>query len=156
MSAPMGTFKVSTGEPRAVRTLDRSLRESAEPGEYETVITLPEPGAYDLVFLMNTPTVVHCFPFEVVADPALARARAEGKVNFQWLGSERGIQLGASLPVKFMLTDALGGLPKADIGQVDVDVILSPGIWRERVRATHQGGGLFLATFTPTRSGMYH
>ena len=40
LSAPMGTFSNYKREPRAVLVLDRSLRERAEPGVYETVARL--------------------------------------------------------------------------------------------------------------------
>lgn len=49
---------VAGGDPEA-------LRETAQPGTYETVARLGRPGRYELVFFVGTPRLVHCFQVEV-------------------------------------------------------------------------------------------
>jgi hypothetical protein len=66
MAAPMGNFSTGSRTPRAVLTLDRSLRERA-PGVYETTGTLPVGGAYDLVFFLDSPRLAHCFDVTLTA-----------------------------------------------------------------------------------------
>jgi hypothetical protein len=41
------------------------LRETDEPGIYETVARLGRPGRYELVFFVGSPRLVHCFQVEV-------------------------------------------------------------------------------------------
>jgi hypothetical protein len=158
MSAPMGTFKVSSGLPRAVLALDRSLQESGNSGEYEAVIKLPEPGGFELAFVVNNPRVVHCFPWPVEPDPVLARARTEGKVECEWLGpdTDRDLVAGVAERITLRLHDAATGKPKEDLASVTLAAILAPGIWNGPVVATHEGGGVFAARFTPSRPGVYY
>jgi hypothetical protein len=156
MNAPMGTFKVSTGQPRAVLALDRSLRERSEPGEYEAVVKLPEPGAFDVVFVLDNPRVVHCFPLQVEPDPVLARARTEGKVNFEWLAPTGELHAGHEQTLKFRLIAAADGSPRTGLDQVHVAAVLSPGSWQDSLQAVHAGDGVFQVRLIPPRAGAYY
>jgi YVTN family beta-propeller protein len=156
MNAPMGTFKVSTGQPWAVLALDRSLRERSAAGEYETVVKLPEPGAYDVVFVLDSPRVVHCFPLAVEADPVLARARTEGKIRFDWIGPTRNLHVGRRQMLKFRLLEAADGSPRTSLAKVRVAAILSPGTWQDSIEAAHVGDGVFQLEMTPPRQGAYY
>ena len=62
MAAPMGTFKTYSCEPLAVMVVDRSLRERTDAGVYETVVKLPGPNSYDVVFFLDAPRIMCCFP----------------------------------------------------------------------------------------------
>jgi DNA-binding beta-propeller fold protein YncE len=156
MNAPTGTFKVSTGEPRAVLALDRGLRERSEPGDYEAVATLPLPGDFDVVFFNRSPRVVHCFPLKVDVDPARARTRTEGRVDFDWIGPVGGINAGREVALRFRLRDPLDGAPRKDLAKVGLVVMLSPGVWHERATAVHQGDGVFERAFAPPEPGVYY
>jgi hypothetical protein len=156
MNAPSGTFKVSTGEPRAVLALDRGLRERSEPGDYETVTTLPLPGDFDVVFFNRSPRVVHCFPLTVEVDPDRARARTEGRVEFDWIGPAGGVNAGREVVLRFRLLDPLARVPKTNLAKVGLVIMLSPGVWHERATAVHQGDGVFDLAFTPPEPGVYY
>ncbi len=68
MAAPMGQFNNYSKSPRAVLAVDRSLSERQSRGTYSTSVTLPAAGTYEAVYFMDSPRVIHCFPFEVSAD----------------------------------------------------------------------------------------
>lgn len=55
MTAPMGSFKNYGRVPRAVRVVDRSLRETAE-GVYSARARIPKRGKYDVAFLLDSPS----------------------------------------------------------------------------------------------------
>jgi hypothetical protein len=65
MAAPMGQLLLGASSPRAVLALDRSLREVLAPGDYETRLPLPAAGDYDVVFFLDSPRIVHCFPLRI-------------------------------------------------------------------------------------------
>jgi hypothetical protein len=69
MAAPMGQLDNGGRSPRAVLAIDRSLREIDAPGSYETVVPLPEAGTYDVVFFLDSPHIVHCFPMRIASPP---------------------------------------------------------------------------------------
>lgn len=75
MAAPLGNFSNGSRTPRAVLTLDRSLRERA-PGVYETTATLPPSGAYDVVFFLDSPQLAYCFSASIQPGAERASARA--------------------------------------------------------------------------------
>jgi hypothetical protein len=65
MAAPMGSFSNYGRQPMAAQVVDRSLRERASPGVYQTVAKLPKPGLYDVFFFLDSPRFVNCFEFAV-------------------------------------------------------------------------------------------
>src|SRR3982751_1907562 len=69
MAAPSGSFSSYGREPRAVKILDRRLRE-AEPGVYRTVGRLPRAGTYDVVLYIDKPRIVQCFEARIEPDSA--------------------------------------------------------------------------------------
>ncbi|HEX2271547.1 MAG TPA: YncE family protein, partial [Pyrinomonadaceae bacterium] len=60
MAAPMGNFQNYRRTPRAVKVVDRSLREESL-GVYSTTARLPKEGIYNVSLLVDSPRVVHCF-----------------------------------------------------------------------------------------------
>ncbi|HEY8468385.1 MAG TPA: hypothetical protein VIL18_02020, partial [Longimicrobiales bacterium] len=98
------------------------LKEVA-PGEYRATVKLPEPGFYQVVFLLGEPRVVHCFePMQVLADPALRKGevalRAEPQVE------ERTFRPGKNV-VRFALRDDFTGKPLRGLDDVAI-VVTSP------------------------------
>ena len=70
LAAPMGTFNNYKRQPRALLVVNRSLRERARPGVYETTVRLDRAGRFDVVFLLDQPRIVHSFPITIEPDPA--------------------------------------------------------------------------------------
>lgn len=67
LAAPMGQLLLGKWSPRAVLALDRSLRELATKGTYETTLPLPAAGDYDVAFFLSSPRILHCFPVRIEA-----------------------------------------------------------------------------------------
>src|SRR4029079_16965804 len=74
MAPPMGDFQNYRRIPRAVKVVDRSLREESL-GVYSTTARLPKHGVYNVSLLLDSPRVVHCFEATASANPALPADR---------------------------------------------------------------------------------
>lgn len=153
MAAPMGSFRNYRREPIALRVWDASLRETA-PGVYRTRARLAAAGAYDVALLLDSPRVVHCFDLTVAADPSLAKKR-QAPIRIEWLVKEKEIAVGRPAQLRFRLTDAETGQPKADLKDVRVLFFLSPGVWQTRDLARHAGEGVYEVSPTPPQGGAY-
>ena len=70
MAAPMGDFQNYQRAPRAVKIVDRSLREESA-GVYTTTARLPKHGTYTVSLLLDSPRVVHCFEAVAAMNPTL-------------------------------------------------------------------------------------
>ncbi len=122
MPIPIGGLTTYGFEPHAIRIVQKGLKE-VDAGEYRATVKLPEPGAYQVVFLLGEPRVVHCFePMQVLADPALRKGkvalRAEAQVE------ERTFRPGTNV-VRFALRDDFTGKPLRGLDDVAI-VVTSP------------------------------
>src|SRR4051812_43392434 len=152
MAAPMGHFETYGKVPRAVLVVDRSLRE-VRPGVYETVATLGPAGSYELALLLDSPRIIHCFPFTVAADPARAAAgRPPLDVEVKTAGAARA---GDETTVRLRITDPATGAPRRGLRDVQVLTFLSPGVWQQRQWADEVGEGLYESRFRPPDAGLY-
>ena len=156
MAAPMGHFRNYNREPRAVLVVDRSLQERSARGVYETVAKAPRPGLYDVVFFVNTPRVLHCFEVAVAANPELEQQRPGHQVTIAPLLDTRTVPVGQRIRLPLQLTDPGTKSPKADLQDVQVLVLLAPGIWSQRQEATHVGDGIYTIDFVPPQAGIYY
>ncbi len=155
MAAPMGSFSNYSREPRAVMVVDRSLKETA-PGIYSTVAKLNQPGAYSVVFFLDSPRVVHCFEVEVAPREDSARVKKSVRLAAQSLMKERTVRAGEKVRLRIKLTDADTGQPLDDLQDVVVLTFLAPGIWQKRHAAQPAGGGVYEIEFTPPQAGVYY
>jgi YVTN family beta-propeller protein len=155
MAAPMGQFRNYDRQPRAVLVVDRSLRDRSSAGVYQTVTRLGRPGRYDVVFLLNTPRIIHCFEVTVAADPVLEQRRLAGKISIEPLVAEHGVAVGKPVRVQFRLTDGLTQTPKLGVEDVTI-LLLTPDGWHTRQLASHRGDGVYAADFTLPRAGIYY
>src|SRR5437588_847066 len=80
MAAAKGEFSNYGHLPRAVLPVDRTLRERAEPGVYETVLRLGVAGSYEVVFALSSPRIVTGFRLDVQPNLELERQRKTGKL----------------------------------------------------------------------------
>ncbi|HLL73751.1 MAG TPA: cytochrome D1 domain-containing protein [Pyrinomonadaceae bacterium] len=154
MAAPMGSFRNYRRQPVALQVWDASLRETS-PGVYRARARLTGAGAYDVAFLLDSPRVTHCFDLSVAADPALAKKR-QLPIKVESLLDGARITAGKPVQLRFKVTDAETGRPKADLKDMGTLAFLSPGIWQQRDWARHVGEGVYEVSFTPPQSGVYY
>ena len=156
MAAPMGSFSNYGRQPRSVLVVDRSLKERRESGVYETVARLRRPGDYDVVFLLGSPRIVHCFSVAVRPNPALEDSRRAGKIGIEHLVKERRVPAGESARLTFRLTDQQTKAPITGLTDVEVLTNLMPGTWHKRHVASPQADGVYALDFAPPRPGLYY
>lgn len=154
MSAPMGSFSNYRRMPRAVMTLDRSLRERS-PGVYETAGRLGPPGDYDLAFLLDTPRITHYFDVKILPDPERAKKGAADIVVTPI--STPAMTAGTPSKVPFRITTRSADKPATGLGDVTV-LVFSPSGWQRRLRATSVADvpGGYSIEWTPPRAGAYY
>jgi DNA-binding beta-propeller fold protein YncE len=153
MNAPMANYKVRGAASRAVTVVDRSLQE-AEPGVYVSKVKIPAPGRYDVAFLLETPPILHCFSVEAAADPA--HKKDLGRLGIEYLIPRRTVKAGATVPVRFKLSDPATGTPRAGLAGVRVLFFRIPGKDRREVPAREVGGGVYEAMLPMTKPGGYN
>ncbi len=154
MAAPSGSLATYGREPRAVRVLDRRLRE-VEPGTYRTVGRLPRAGVYDVVLFVDSPRIVQCFEVRVERDAADGKATAATPVVTDMVlgGSARA---GAPVPLRFRLVDPETGAPVSDVRDARVLGFHIPGSHALRSAATPIGDGAYQAEVNAPVAGNYY
>jgi YVTN family beta-propeller protein len=155
MAAPMGSFRNYGREPRAVQVVDRSLRERGRGG-YETVVQLRRPGEYDLVFYLDTPTTIRCFPFTVAQNPEILRAERAHRVDLSLVDADVRLVPGQPVTVGLQARDPETGVLRGDLDDLRALVFLAPGIWQRREAVARLGEGRYALTFTPPEEGLYY
>jgi hypothetical protein len=153
MAAPVGSFSNYKRTPRAVLTVDRSIRER-RPGVYETVGRLPAPGEYNLAFLLDTPRITHYFDVTVKPDPNRA-GRAKAVVRVEPLDEAPTLVTGMPARLRFRITDAVTGAPKDGLEDVTV-LAFSPPAWQRRYRAEPSGNGTYAIEIIPPEPNAYY
>ncbi|HEX8354109.1 MAG TPA: YncE family protein [Pyrinomonadaceae bacterium] len=154
MAAPMGNFQNYKREPRALKVVDRSLREESL-GVYATTMRLPKDGTYDVSFLISSPRVVHCFEATAKPDPD-AKPEQKTALRVEYLNKEQTPpRAGESYKIRFKLTDAVTGQPKDGLKDVRVLFFLTPGVWQKRDFASPVGGGVYELEVNVPRDGVY-
>lgn len=153
MAAPMGGFANYSRQPRALLTLDRTLRPSAA-GRYETVARVPSPGRHRLALFMDAPRTIHCFDFEVAETPERAAERRPPLV-VQPLFGDLTARAGERLTLRFRAADPQQGGAKTGLADLGVLVYLTSGTWRESFVARDAGSGLYEVDFVPPGEGTF-
>jgi YVTN family beta-propeller protein len=156
MAAPMGSFSNYGRQPLGARVVDRSLRERASPGVYQTIAKLPKPGLYDVVFFLDSPRLVDCFEFAVDPNPALEAERNAGKVAVTALTPQTPPKLGEELTFKFRIVDQATKQPVNGLTDVVIVSFLAPGTWHRRELAKEEGDGVYSIAFNPPQPGVYY
>ncbi len=153
MAAPMGSFKNYGHVPRGIAVLDRSLQERHQPGLYETVIKVDEPGTYDLVFFLQTPQIATCFPLTIAPDPIKEAARRQQVKRVIFAPDESVVAVAQPRQIRFHLGDYND---QGFTGLTDVEVLVTlPDNWHKRFSARELGNGVYTAEFVPPRAGTY-
>lgn len=152
MAAPMGSFRNYQRNARALLTIDRTLRE-AEPGYYQTVAKLIEPGTYDVAFFLDSPRVVHCFSTRII--PKKNQEVSDVHTVTAELLSYETLQIKKPNLLQFRLRNVSTGELMQDIDQLNALAVLSPGIWRDSQSVEKRDGGVYSVQFSPPQAGAY-
>jgi len=153
MAAPMGNFQNYRRVPRAVKIVDRSLREESA-GVYTTTARLPKHGTYNVSLLLDSPRVVHCFEATAKLNPAIPE-ETETTLRLEYLNREAPLVPGEDYKVRFKLTDTARKNRAGVVKDVGVLVFLSPGTWQQRQLARHVGDGVYEVTVNVPEGGVY-
>jgi YVTN family beta-propeller protein len=153
MAAPMGDFQNYRRVPRAVKVVDRSLREEAR-GVYSTTARMPKEGVYNVSLLLDSPRVVHCFEATAKSNPAI-KSDEKASLRIDYLNKELSLTAGEDYKFRFRLTDAQTKQPKKVLKDVGVLTFLPPGNWQQRQMATPVGDGVYEITLNVPETGVY-
>ncbi|HJP90741.1 MAG TPA: cytochrome D1 domain-containing protein [Pyrinomonadaceae bacterium] len=153
MAAPMGNFQNYRRVPRAVKVVDRSLREETL-GVYSATSRLPKQGVYNVSLLLDSPRVVHCFEAVAKANPAI-KDDERAALLIEYLNKDASLSTGEDYKVRFRLTDSQKKHPKSSLKDVGVLVFSSPGLWQRRQIATSLGDGVYEVTVNVPDTGVY-
>lgn len=153
MAAPMGNFQNYRRVPRAVKIVDRSLREETA-GVYTTTARLPKHGTYNVSLLLDSPRVVHCFEATAKLNPAIPE-ETETTLRLEYLDREAPLVPGQDYKVRFKLTDGANKKRAGALKDVGVLVFLSPGTWQQRQIARHVGDNIYEVTVNVPEGGVY-
>jgi YVTN family beta-propeller protein len=154
MGAPMGGYRNYGHEPRAVEVVDRSLRELS-PGVYGGRVRMPQPGLYDVAFIMDAPPLLHCFSAEVEPNPAAVTTTSK-PMSVRYIVNDRRVPIRQSVPVRFQLDNPGDGTPLADLQDVQVLYYNASGGGRRVVPARSLGEGVYEADIILGRKSTYY
>ncbi len=151
MSAPAGSFRNYGHEPRAVLVLDHSLQER-QPGLYQASARLPKAGNYQVVFYLDSPRMLHCFPITVQADPSKPPAT---RYAVTLAGTMPTLSKGENQNLQFAIRDAVSGQTQTGIPDLQVLLFNTTGA-QLQVDAREQKNGDYAISFAPPASGHYY
>ena len=133
--------------------MDRSLREQSK-GVYATTAVVNDSGEYDVVFFLDAPRVVTCFPIDVGERPETAAKRARA-AYVESLETTTPVHAGAPAQIRFRIADVATRQTRA-AGEVEIVVMEAPGIWQHRMTATPSQDGTYAVQITPPSAGTYY
>jgi YVTN family beta-propeller protein len=152
MTAPMGNFANEGYRPRAVQVADRTLREE-KGGVYHAKVRSPAAGTYDVAFLMESPSIVHCFNMSAERNPDLRR---NAVASLEFIGNRQKVNIGDEVTVKFRITDPETSKHKSDLKDVRVRYYRAPSFDRKEVAAIEVGDGVYKLDTKLSRTGVYY
>jgi YVTN family beta-propeller protein len=153
MAAPMGNFQNYRRTPRAVKVVDRSLREESL-GVYSTTARLPKQGIYNVSLVLDSPRVVHCFEAVASVNPLLAPDKKTA-LKIEYLNKSVAFTPGEDAKVRFRLLDTKTKKPHSELKDVGVLVFSSPGQWQTRQIARSVGDGTYEISVNLPETGVY-
>lgn len=155
MGVPAGNFRTYGRVPRAVSIVNRQLRETS-PGVYSAKIKVPASGQYDLVFLLDSPRVVHCFDFEAVANPIVSRLKANRPVEIELVEKKLILNADTTNRVLFRVKESDTGKALGGVGDITALITTSPsGSWRQNQTAIPLPDNTYEISFKAPRKGIY-
>jgi YVTN family beta-propeller protein len=151
MAVPSGGLTTYGYDPKAVLVAGKDLRES-EPGVYSATVKLTDRGDYDLVFLLDAPRVVQCFPVVVDANPEMHKGKLA--MDIKPLMNPLQLQVGANL-LRFSVSDLFTREPHANLTDIGIVASTTSG-WQQRAQARPVGGGVYEVPLTIPAAGVYY
>jgi DNA-binding beta-propeller fold protein YncE len=152
MPTPAGTLKTYAFEPKAAMVVGRKVDEVG-PGEYRAVVEAPRAGPYELVFALDDPRVIHCFPFEIADAPRVADEPGAVELEIEALG-RTVVPAGEATTVRFQLRERGSGEARTGI-RAEVRVT-SPTGYREVLDAESSEDGGYGVDLHPPSPGIYY
>lgn len=153
MAAPMGQFNNYGKSPRAVLAVDHSLKERNDTGIYSTSTLLPKAGTYQAVYFMDSPRVVHCFSFAVAPSDADDLPPMD-KLVITSTNTDNILKAGQTAQLAFHISPQ-NTEASLQSSQFEAAIILSSGLWRQRLTASLDSNNQLLLEFTPPLPGSY-
>ncbi|HWT70157.1 MAG TPA: cytochrome D1 domain-containing protein [Pseudomonas sp.] len=153
MNAPMSGYANRGQVARAAMVIDRSLRE-VEPGLYSARIKLPPAGRFDVAFLLNQPSIVHCFSTVVEADNSSVKTAGAPTVEFMLERSTAA--LGSPYTVRFRIVQGKQKTSRSGVKDVQVRYFLAPSSRPQLVAARDVGDGVYEAPVTLDQKGAWY
>ncbi|MFZ7125107.1 MAG: YncE family protein [Desulfobacterales bacterium] len=127
MMVPMGSYSTYGRIPRAVRLVDRSVREVGE-GLYTSRIKIPRAGTYNVSLLVKSPRFIECYHFE--AGPRALTASVDSTsmgFDIEYLDAEKPTTAEEPFRLRFRLTRTGDRQPVAGLRDVVVLATRMPG-----------------------------
>ena len=149
MQAPANAFKIYTAPPKTLLIHNKSLTET-QSGIYEAVTLIPRPGKYEMVFYLDSPLLVSCFPFVVEGDGKNAKSSFQSPVyDIQLLSKQ--YQSGQASEVKIKL------LTETPIKNASIQLLFfKPGSnWQKRITVTQNKDMEYSASVVFPKVGSY-
>lgn len=152
MNFTSGSFPGYRQQPRAVETINRSVRET-EPGVYTARARVPVAGEYDVALFMDSPRFVHCFTLSAGTNPEF---RKEAGYEVEYLQEDRSAVLEEEFRFRFRIKETLTGWPVKGLPDARLLYYLSPGRYRTEVPAREVEEGVYEAGLRFRESGAYN
>ena len=156
-ASPAGGFQGHGLNPRAVRIIDRSLREEA-PGIYAGSVRMPESGEYNVAFLLGSPDFVHCFSVSINPNPSLTKNVEGSALSFDLLGDTRliAVKPAEEFKLQFRISDSEADTPIDNTEDIIALAQNSGGNWNRRYVAQPLGNGLYEVNISIPNTGFYN
>lgn len=151
--SPAGSYQDQATLPRAVRLVDRSLRQEA-PGIYSGRVIIPTGGSYQVALLLDTPRLLHCFDFS--AKPGSNEESVQAQIEIKVLTSPAQVKPAEKFKLEFLVTDAVDKKPVDGLEDFILSVNQLGGNWSQRYRAVAVGNGQYEVQLSIPQSGTYN
>ena len=152
MMAPQGTYATYSRAARAVRVIDRSLKETA-PGVYTGSVKLDRGGRYSLPLLLEQPRLAHCYALTVDETGTTVDGRRLD-VAYRWPEAS-DIRTDREWELQIRLTDAHSGAPVSGVRDLQLMVLERPGLSQQRQFAQEREPGVYVVRQRFPRPGIW-
>lgn len=153
MNAPMGNFRNYGNRPRAVQVADRTLQEK-EPGVYSAKVKIPASGKLDVAFLMESPSLLHCFSLKAEPNKGLLASKKAPRVSY--LDDKRKVKVDEEVTVRVKLLNSENDEPRLGLKDVRFRYYRAPSFDRREDFAKEVGEGVYEFKTRLPKTGLYY